>query len=79
SDNKSTAQNIFNDSELAMIYAKQMGGNHIEPFRPNFRTLDLEHNNINKDIHNAIKRNEIKILYHPILNLSDGKIIGFET
>ncbi|AQX26978.1 EAL domain-containing protein [Bartonella sp. Raccoon60] len=79
SDNKSTAQNIFNDSELAMIHAKQMGGNHIEPFRPSFRTLDLEHNNINKDIHHAIKRNEIKILYHPILNLSDGNIIGFET
>lgn len=70
---------FFNDSELAMIRAKQMGGNHIEPFRPNFRTLGLEQNTLEKDIHYAIKRHEMKILYHPILNLSDGHIIGFET
>ncbi|EJF81527.1 Bacteriophytochrome cph2 [Candidatus Bartonella washoeensis] len=79
SESRSTAKDILNDSELAMIRAKQMGGNHIEPFRPNFRTLGLEHNTMVQDIHHAIKRNEIKILYHPILNLSDGHIIGFET
>ncbi|WP_455482269.1 EAL domain-containing protein [Bartonella sp. B35(2025)] len=79
SESRSTAKDIFNDSELAMIRAKQMGGNHIEPFRPNFRTLGLEHNSMEQDIHLAIQRNEIKILYHPILNLSNGQIIGFET
>ncbi|WP_273760044.1 EAL domain-containing protein [Bartonella sp. ML70XJBT.G] len=78
-ENRSTAQDILHDSELAMIRAKQMGGNHIEPFRPNFRTLGIEYNTMTKDIHYAIKRDEIKILYHPILNLSDGHIIGFET
>ncbi|WP_074380900.1 EAL domain-containing protein [Bartonella doshiae] len=79
SETRSTAKDILNDSELAMIRAKQMGGNHIEPFRPNFRTLGLEQNTLGQDVHFAIKRNEIKILYHPILNLSDGHIIGFET
>lgn len=79
SESRSTAKDILHDSELAMIRAKQMGGNHIEPFRPSFRTLNIEHNTMAKDIHYAIKRNEIKILYHPILNLSDGHIIGFET
>ncbi|MCZ2158492.1 EAL domain-containing protein [Bartonella sp. 220] len=79
SESRSTAKDILNDSELAMIRAKQMGGNHIEPFRPNFRTLGIEHNTMGKDIHTAIKRHEIKILYHPILNLSDGHIIGCET
>ncbi|MCZ2328481.1 EAL domain-containing protein [Bartonella sp. F02] len=78
-ENRSTAKDIFNDSELAMIHAKQTGGNHIEPFRPNFRILNLEHNTMKKDIHHAIKRHEMKILYHPILNLANGQIIGFET
>ncbi|EJF98988.1 diguanylate cyclase (GGDEF) domain-containing protein [Bartonella vinsonii subsp. arupensis Pm136co] len=78
-ESRSTAKDILNDSELAMIRAKQMGGNHIEPFSPSFRTLGIEHNTMGKDIHTAIKRNEIKILYHPILNLSDGHIIGCET
>lgn len=36
SENRSTAKDILNDSELAMIRAKQMGGNHIEPFSPQF-------------------------------------------
>ncbi|MCZ2203871.1 EAL domain-containing protein [Bartonella sp. A05] len=79
SENRPTAENIFKDSELAMIRAKQMGGNHIALFRPHFRTLDLEQSKMKQDIHHAIKCNEMKILYHPILNLSDGQIIGFET
>ncbi|WP_336278968.1 EAL domain-containing protein [Bartonella sp. CB175] len=78
-ESRSTAKDILNDSELAMIHAKQKGGNYIEPFRPNFRTFGLEHNSMEQDIHHAIKRNEMKILYHPILNLSDGQVIGFET
>ncbi|AGF75487.1 EAL domain-containing protein [Bartonella vinsonii] len=78
-ENRATAKDILNDSELAMIRAKQKGGNHIEPFSPSFRTLGIEHNTMGKDIHTAIKRHEIKILYHPILNLSDGHIIGCET
>ncbi|ABM45083.1 hypothetical protein X471_00598 [Bartonella bacilliformis str. Heidi Mejia] len=78
-ESRPTAKNILNDCELAMIHAKQKGGNHIEPFRPNLRNLDLGYRNIEQDIHYAIKRNEMKILYHPIFNLSDGQIIGFEA
>ncbi|KEG16510.1 EAL domain-containing protein [Bartonella bacilliformis] len=78
-ESRPTAKNILNDCELAMIHAKQKGGNHIEPFRPNLRNLDLGYRNIGQDIHYAIKRNEMKILYHPIFNLSDGQIIGFEA
>ncbi|AGF74253.1 sensor diguanylate cyclase/phosphodiesterase [Bartonella australis AUST/NH1] len=79
SESRSTAKDIFDDSELAVIHAKQKGGNHIEPFRPNFRTFSTEHETMGHDIRRAIKYNEMKILYHPILNLSDGQIIGFET
>ncbi|ALE04050.1 diguanylate cyclase/phosphodiesterase (GGDEF & EAL domains) with PAS/PAC sensor(s) [Bartonella ancashensis] len=77
--NRSTAEDILSDGELAMIQAKQKGGNHIEPFSPHLRNLDLGYNNIEHDIHHAIKHDEMKILYQPILNLSDGKIIGFEA
>lgn len=78
-EGNSNAEDMLNDAELAMIHAKKAGGNKIEPFRPNFRTLGLERNSMGNDIRYALQRNEIVILYHPILDLNDGQIVGFEA
>ncbi|EJF90528.1 EAL domain-containing protein [Bartonella tamiae] len=78
-EGSSNAEDILNDAELAMVHAKQAGGNRIEPFRPNYRALGLERNSISNDIRYALQRKEIKVLYHPILDLADGQIVGFEA
>lgn len=78
-DGNSNAEEILNDAELAMIYAKRNGGNTIEPFRPNLRSLNLDRSSLQKDLQKALEREEIRILYHPVLNLSEGDIVGFEA
>ena len=78
-EGNSNAEDMLSDAELAMVHAKKAGGNKIEPFRPNFRTLGLERNSMGNDIRYALQRNEIKVLYHPVLDLVDGQIVGFET
>ena len=78
-EGNSNAEDMLSDAELAMIHAKKSGGNKIEPFRPNFRTLGLERNSMSNDIRYALQRNEIKVLYHPVLDLNDGQIVGFEA
>lgn len=78
-DGHSNAEDILNDADLAMIHAKRTGGNHIEPFRPNYRSLGLERNSLGNDIRYALQRAEMRLLYNPILHLADGQIIGFEA
>ncbi|MHC5306653.1 EAL domain-containing protein [Bartonella sp. LJL80] len=78
-EGSSNAEDILSDAELAMVHAKKTGGNRIEPFRPNFRSLGLERNSMSNDIRYALQRNEIKVLYHPVLDLNDGQIVGFEA
>lgn len=78
-EGNSNAEDMLSDAELAMVHAKKAGGNKIEPFRPNFRTLGLERNSMGNDIRYALQRSEIKVLYHPVLDLTDGQIVGFEA
>lgn len=78
-ESMSNAEDIMCDVELALIHAKQRKGNHIELFRPNFRTLGLSRSELETDIKRALQRHEIQLLYYPILSLADGSIVGFET
>ncbi|WP_412058311.1 EAL domain-containing protein [Bartonella sp. DGB2] len=79
SETYTSAEDMLNDAELAMIYARRDGGNKIQPFRPNLRQLGHKSDNWSVDILSAIQRDEIKVLYHPVLNLVDGRIVGFES
>lgn len=75
----SNAEDMLCDVELALIHAKERKGNNIELFRPNFRVLGLSRNEMENDIKRALQRHEIQLLYYPVLSLSDGSIVGFET
>ncbi len=70
---------ILRDAELAMIQAKRFGGNRIEPFRPAFRTARDETTLLSEDLKQAIERQQITVLYQPIVSLSDRMIAGFEA
>ena len=73
------ANDIMRDSELAMIQAKRLGGNRIEPFRPAFRTTKDETSLLHEDLRKALEKKQIAVLYQPIVRLFDRKIVGFEA
>ncbi|MCB1463822.1 MAG: EAL domain-containing protein [Nitratireductor sp.] len=74
-----TARDVLRDAELAMLHAKRFGGNRIEPFRPAFRVGKDEVTVLLEELKEAIARDQISVLYQPIVHLDDRTIAGFEA
>lgn len=75
----STAEDFVKDAELAMYQAKRFGGDRIEPFRPAFRAIGSDKLQLESDLRRALEREEINLVYQPIVRLDDGAIAGFEA
>ncbi|WP_099865182.1 EAL domain-containing protein [Pararhizobium haloflavum] len=78
-DSAASAYDLFKDAELAMYQAKRHGGNRIEPFRPAFKGVGTDKLQLESDLRRALERDEMALVYQPIIRLSDGEIVGFEA
>jgi diguanylate cyclase (GGDEF)-like protein/PAS domain S-box-containing protein len=72
-------EEVLKDAELAMYYAKRIGGDRIEIFKPAMRSRKTDRLTMESELRRAIEREEIKILYQPIVRLEDRMIAGFEA
>jgi diguanylate cyclase (GGDEF)-like protein/PAS domain S-box-containing protein len=70
---------VLKDAELAMYYAKRIGGDRIEIFKPAMRSRKTDRMTMESELRRAIEREEIKVLYQPIVRLEDRAIAGFEA
>jgi diguanylate cyclase (GGDEF)-like protein/PAS domain S-box-containing protein len=74
-----SAEERLKDAELAMYHAKRIGGDRIEVFKPSMRARKSDRLSIESDLRRAIEREEISILYQPIVRLEDRAVAGFEA
>jgi diguanylate cyclase (GGDEF)-like protein/PAS domain S-box-containing protein len=72
-------EEVLKDAELAMYYAKRIGGDRIEVFKPAMRSRKTDRLTIESELRRAIEREEIVILYQPIIRLEDRAVAGFEA
>jgi diguanylate cyclase (GGDEF)-like protein len=72
-------EDVVRNAEIAMAHAKRGGGNRIEVFRPTMRSDRSDHFTLEADLRRAIERNEMKVLFKPIVRLEDRTIAGFES
>jgi len=72
-------EEVLKDAELAMYHAKRIGGDRIEIFKPAMRSRKTDRLTIESELRRAIEREEIKVLYQPIIRLEDRAIAGFEA
>jgi diguanylate cyclase (GGDEF)-like protein/PAS domain S-box-containing protein len=70
---------LLKDAELAMYHAKRNGGDHLEVFKPAMRAGKSDRLSIESALRQAIERNEIAILYQPIVRLDGRTVAGFEA
>ncbi len=76
---QTSAEDLVKDAELAMYQAKRFGGDRIEPFRPAFRSVGTDRLQFESDLRRALERQELKLVYQPIVRLEDRTIAGFEA
>src|SRR5205085_3548909 len=73
------SEEIIKDAELAMYHSKRIGGDRIEVFKPAMRARKSDRLTLESELRRAIEREEIKVLYQPIVRLEDRAIAGFEA
>ena len=75
----SNNEDVLKDAELAMYHAKRIGGDRIEIFKPAMRSRKTDRLTMELELRRAIEREEIKVLYQPIVRLEDRSVAGFEA
>ena len=78
-DQSRNTEEVLKDAELAMYHAKRIGGDRIEIFKPAMRSRKTDRLTMESELRRAIEREEIKVLYQPIVRLEDRAIAGFEA
>jgi diguanylate cyclase (GGDEF)-like protein/PAS domain S-box-containing protein len=73
------AEDRLKDAELAMYHAKRIGGDRIDVYKPAMRARKADRLSIETDLRRALEREEITILYQPIVRLDDRVVAGFEA
>jgi diguanylate cyclase (GGDEF)-like protein/PAS domain S-box-containing protein len=72
-------EEVLKDAELAMYHAKRIGGDRIELFKPSMRARKTDRLTLESELRRALERDEITILYQPIVRLEDRTVAGFEA
>jgi diguanylate cyclase (GGDEF)-like protein len=72
-------EEILRDADLAMYHAKRQGRAQFQLFEPAMHERALAQLELESDLRRAIARQELYVVYQPIIGLADGHVAGFEA
>jgi diguanylate cyclase (GGDEF)-like protein/PAS domain S-box-containing protein len=72
-------EELLKDAELAMYVAKRARGDRFEVFKPAMRARKTDRLTLESELRRALDREEITLLYQPIVRLEDRAVAGFEA
>jgi diguanylate cyclase (GGDEF)-like protein/PAS domain S-box-containing protein len=70
---------LYKEAEIAMYRAKRGGADRIEIFRPEMRGDRDDRVALESDLRKALAKNQIRVLYQPIIYLPTEELAGFEA
>ncbi len=74
-----TAGDLLKEAEIAMYRAKRSGSDRIEIFRPEMRGEPNDRGMMEATLRKAVERNQLRVLYQPIVYLPTEELAGFEA
>jgi len=72
-------EDLLRDADAAMYRAKKLGKARYEVCDRQMHELALERLHIERDLHGIIERDELHVVYQPVVALEDEKVVGFEA
>ena len=73
------ATGLVRDADAAMYRAKDAGRDRVDVFSETVRTRARERLDLDRDLRQAISAEQFRLVYQPIIRLSDGRLAGVEA
>jgi diguanylate cyclase (GGDEF)-like protein len=73
------ASGMLRDADVAMFHAKSLGGSRYVIFAQDMSDQIVARSQLEMDLRGALLREELSLLYQPIVSLATGRIAGFEA
>lgn len=70
---------VLRDADIAMYEAKRQGRGRYEMFEPSMRKRVHDDVELENDLRQALDRNEIHVVYQPMIDLANGRLVGMEA
>ena len=67
------------DADLALRYAKQRGKNRVERYQVRYDELLRRRNNLESELRHAIDRDELRLVFQPVVALPSMRLVGAEA
>lgn len=75
----SDVETLLMSADAAMLQAKQIGGNRLEFYRPEINEQLPKQLELETDLHDALKNNQLQLYYQPLIDVKTGKPCGMEA
>ena len=78
-DSHSSAEQLLRDADAAMYRAKDLGRARVEVFSQALRQRVASRLDLETALRQAVERDELRLLFQPVVRLADGEIVGAEA
>ena len=78
-DEADGVEELLRNADVAMYHAKEQGKSRYAVFQPEMQREVQDRLRIEADLTRAIHRNELRLLYQPIVDLGSGYLLGVEA
>jgi diguanylate cyclase (GGDEF)-like protein len=73
------ADRVIREADIAMYRAKATGRNRFAIFDTPLRVAVDRRLTVERDLRNALERNEFAVFYQPVVSLTDGRVVACEA
>ncbi|MCL9683412.1 EAL domain-containing protein [Legionella maioricensis] len=72
-------ESLMKSADLSMYHAKDNGRNTYRVFEPEMNRRVINHMQLDNALRDALKNNELFLVYQPLIDLKQSKVVGFEA
>ncbi|MFP8967649.1 putative bifunctional diguanylate cyclase/phosphodiesterase [Pokkaliibacter sp. CJK22405] len=73
------SETLYKQADIALFEAKSSGGNTYQFFTTAMHVRALERTTLEAQLHHALQRKEIRLIYQPQICINDGHLISMEA